>query len=158
MDGAPRSYKPHLFTGVLGGMGGREAKVLGLVLHLGGQTPPLACFTVRDSVGIGSNFMSVLLVCGWRHSDLPIEPRGADVMFLCSDGLLVGLSSFSNKWNGMEVVDPPQANWFKQLSTAFPLPSVIKANVVLSVSFDGHLRLFNKIARGCWCWYLWIFQ
>lgn len=123
-----------------------------------GRPPPLACFTVRDSVGIGSNFMSVLLVCGWRRSDLPVEPRGADVMFLCSDGLLVGLSSFSNKWNGMEVVDPPQANWFKQLSTAFPLPSVIKANVVLSVSFDGHLRLFNKIARGCWCWYLWIFQ
>lgn len=82
-------------------MGGREAKVLGLVLHLGERNPPppapAACFTVRDSVGIGSNFMSVLLVCGWPCSDLPVEPRGADVMFLCSDGLLVGLSSFSNK-------------------------------------------------------------
>ena len=76
--------------------GGREAKVLGLVLHLGGRTP-LRCFTIRDSTGIGSNSMSVLLVCGWPRSDLPVEPRGADVMFLCSDGLLVGLSSFSNK-------------------------------------------------------------
>lgn len=85
----------------LGGWEGGKRRSLAWYCTWESGTPPppapAACFTVRDSVGIGSNFMSVLLVCGWPCSDLPVEPRGADVMFLCSDGLLVGLSSFSNK-------------------------------------------------------------
>ena len=44
-------------------------------------------------------------LCGQRCGDLPVEPRGADVTFLHGEGILVGLSSFSNRWN----INPSQA-------------------------------------------------
>lgn len=78
MHGWNLDAKNHIVPRSFGGREGRSPRACIALRRRG----PLGCFTGR--LCIGSNFMSVLLTCGCHAAGLPVEPRGAHVIYFCS--------------------------------------------------------------------------